>query len=202
MNPDESGNLSFRPRHERQPARRVRRSSTLPWLVVAVVSAVLFVLVVRALLERTAWTAGPSDVPVATDGGESSPLGQADVGTSYVDAPPVPMVYRCVDRAGGVALQSQPCGAGQRMTRAVPAPPDVEPVRPARPPAQSRRLTSNGIAYNGYAGQGQNQHAQQVAACASARRDRDATLARIGLNRTYDLLQRLDANVRESCKGV
>lgn len=31
---------------------------------------------------------------------------------------------------------------------------------------------------------------------------RDATLERIGLNRTYDLLQRLDANVREACKGV
>ena len=198
MIPDEPGEWNFRPGLTRPRPRELRRSSAWTWWVVAVISAVLFVLVVRALLERTAWTAGPSPLPVATDGRDPRPPGQGDAASSYVAAPPVPTVYRCVHRAGGVAFQSQPCGAGQRMTRGVPAPPDVEPVRPPR----SRQVASDRVVINTYSVAGDDQRAQRRAICALARRNRDAALERIGLNRTYDLLQRLDTNVREACKGL
>lgn len=200
MNSDDTGNLSFRARPGRRPSRRASRSSTLPWLVVAAISGVLFVMVVRALLERTAWTAGPSPVPAARGSQDAAPAGHADLATSYVNPKPVPMVYRCVDRAGGVAFQSEPCGPHQRMTRAVSAPPDVEPARyqaATRPRASSTSATA-------FSGAGISEQRRELSEirCAMARRHREQTLEQIGLRRTYDLLQNLDAMVAEACKGA
>lgn len=194
MDRDPVTGLTFRDRLDRRPRRAVPKSGAV-WLVVAVVAALLFVLTVRALLQRTAWTAGASSLPA------TQPFVAAPVEAAY-DPPPVavPMVYRCVDAAGGVSLQSQPCGVGQRMTRAVAAPPDVEPVRPrvvARPePSRSEpyEFTAPNAA--------EQRSTQQDARCAMARREREQTLERVGLKRTYDLLQRLDAMVAEACKGA
>lgn len=172
----------------------------MPWLLVAAISAVLFVLVVRALLERTAWTAGPSPVPAAMGSRDQIPSEPADLATSYVDPKPAPMVYRCVDRAGGVAFQSQPCGLHQRMTRAVPAPPDAEPMRYQ---AATRPRTSSTSA-TAFAGAGISDQRRELSEirCTMARRHREQTLERIGLRRTFDLLQKLDAMVAEACKGA
>lgn len=153
-------------------------------------------LTVRALLQRTAWTAGESPSPV------TQPFVAAPVEAAPYDSPPVavPMVYRCVDGAGGVSLQSQPCGAGQRMTRAVAAPAYVEPVRPriAARTGPSRSATYEFTPPSA----ADQQRAQHEVRCAIARREREQTLERVGLKRTYDLLQRLDAMVAQACEGA
>ena len=40
------------------------------------------------------------------------------------------------------------------------------------------------------------------AKCNAAKSARESTLRAVGLARTYDLLQKLDEQVREACKGV
>jgi hypothetical protein len=182
-----------------QPGRRIAKwdpSSSVPWLVIALVSAVLFVLTIRVLLERTAWTAGgakPASTPLSSTMQPASPI-------SHMSEPmPVPMVYRCVDASGGVSLQSQPCGPGQRTTRAVPAPPEREPIRPR---TVARSAPSSSHVYNTFHVPQADPRAAQWMACAAARQNRDATLARVGLKRTYDLLQQLDAAVNQACKGL
>lgn len=188
--------LVFRERPDRRRGN-THRSPSVPWLFVAVVSAVLFVLVIRVLLERTAWTAGGA-APQSTPSVHTTQRSQPSQPVTYV-AEPVPMVYRCVDAAGGVSLQSQPCGAGQRTTRAVPAPPEPEPVRPR---TIARSAPSNSHTYNTFHAPQVDTRAAQRMACAAARQNRDATLAQVGLKRTYDLLQRLDEAVYQACKGL
>lgn len=195
MHIGEPEDLIFRSRSTARPCRRQPQSSSVGWWVLALVSAIGFFLVIRALLDRTAWTAGPAprQSPAVVSEQPSRPA-------AFIAPAPVPMVYRCVDRAGAVSLQSQPCGPDQRTTRAVPAPPDVEPVRqrlPARP-------TKSPSAVYYYAGpsEAEQRRAQVEARCGIARREREQTLQRIGLRRTYDLLQQLDAMVTAACKGT
>ncbi len=183
------------PSHSR---RMATRSSRWPWLAVAAVAALLFVLTIRALLDRTAGTAGPSSQHV-TQPADPYPPAQGSSDDHYMEPLPVPMVYRCVDRANGVSFQSQPCGPGQRTTRAIPAPPEPEPVRPRQP---SRANVSAPESYSSSWAPGNDERARRRAQCANARQDREETLRRIGLRRTYDLLQRLDTVVNEACKGL
>lgn len=111
----------------------------------------------------------------------------------------MPMVYRCVDRANAVSFQSQPCGPGQRTTRAIPAPPEPEPVRPRQ---QSRPNAAAQGNYSASWSPGMDERASRRAQCASARQGREDTLRRVGLKRNYDLLQRLDAAVNAACRGL
>ena len=201
MHLDEHDALVFRARRQRNAPSTARRASTVVWWIVAVVGAILFLFTIRALLARTAWTAGPS--PVSTPHAMAEPTGQGDAGATtsqrLEQTAAVPMVYRCVDRAGGVAFQSAPCGPGQRMTRAIPAPPDIEPPRPRYLAQPTRRVAGNpgDAAPNQY----DRERARQDAVCASARRQRDITLEQVGLARNFDLLRQLDDMVANACKG-
>ena len=40
------------------------------------------------------------------------------------------------------------------------------------------------------------------AKCKAAKSARESTLRAVGLSRTYDLLQKLDEQVREACQGL
>jgi hypothetical protein len=189
--------LEFRERLDRQPRRSARRSSNTLWIVVAVIAALVFVLLIRTLLARTASSAASTVVP--TSGTRTA---ASEIVREY---PPVvttvPMVYRCEGRSGSISLQSQPCAPGERTTRAVPAPPDIEPA----PPRYTTSRRSDGAVNNGqiiHVQSGGNEGAQRTRACAQARREREDTLERVGLNRSYDLLQQLDAMVRRACKGL
>jgi hypothetical protein len=108
------------------------------------------------------------------------------------------MVYRCVGKDGAVSLQSQLCSANQRVTRAIFAPPDVGRIR--RPVVVSSVRSQSSI-YGSAPSAADYERERRRATCASAKANREATLAQVGLKRTYDLLQRLDAVVYEACKG-
>lgn len=200
MHLDEHENLTFRKRPDKHSRRPPRRPLSMPWLVVSIVAAILFVFVIRALLERTAWTAGASPATETTQPSlmTSAPEYAADVSEFHQQQ--VPSVYRCVDRAGGVSLQSQPCGPDQRTTKVVAAPPDSEPIRPR--PQVSRPNRTSQASFNTVEYQQQGSLASREATCASARRQRASMLEQVGLKRTYDLLQRLDDMVNRACKGL
>jgi hypothetical protein len=183
-------------------------SSQLIWIGLAVIGAFVFVLLVRALLDGTSSTAGSSaesataSEPSSRDRSSAVPMpfaGQESQTRASIRAnPQVHMVYRCVGKGGAVSLQSQPCSPDQNETRAIYAPPEVERVR--RPtivssvPIQTSRYSSGPSAED-------YERDRRLGACAYAKSNREATLARVGLKRTYDLLQRLDAMVYEACKG-
>jgi hypothetical protein len=109
------------------------------------------------------------------------------------------MVYRCVGKGSAVSLQSQPCAADQRVTRAIYAPPEAERVR--RPTVVSSAPAQSSTYYGGGTSAADDERARRQAACANAKASREDTLRSVGLKRTYDLLQRLDAMVYEACKG-
>lgn len=194
MRLDDPDKLDFRA--ARRAHRSPRRTASWGWWLLAVVAAVGFVLVIRLLLARTAWTAGPSPQPAAMDAPAANPPART---VEYLPMP-TPMVYRCVDRAGAVSFQSWPCGPGQRTTKALPATPDVEPVRRASPRVSppARNASTQWVGTD----QVDPDRAAARTRCAIARNQREATLRAAGLTRTYDLLQRLDDVVREACKEV
>ncbi|MEO6137371.1 MAG: hypothetical protein ABIP11_01740 [Luteimonas sp.] len=163
----------------------------------------------RALLERTGGSAGSSSDAAVISGEVLPAIGVLPPDpTPASDAPPlaevggqpqIPMVYRCVGRHGAVSLQSQPCAAGQRTTRAMFAAPEAE-----RQPRQGDVASSapSVAAYSYPAAAVDDVRDRRRRECANARSNREATLANVGLARTYDLLQRLDGMVQEACKGL
>lgn len=214
MSFEDPAQLEFRRRPEQRPRRMQPFSSQSIWLVVAIIAAIIFVLFVRAMLERSAWTAGhspdvvssepsyvPSDAELNTQGWSQLPQPEVIQPREVIASREVQnraLVYRCVGERGAVSFQSQPCGDGQNTTRVVDATPEYERPRRATSYVSQAAQTQR---YN-YVSANNDARNQRRANCESARRRRDATLEQVGLARTYDLLQQLDAMVYEACKGL
>jgi len=210
--------FKFRERTDIRPLRRRSSSWSAGWLLLAFVGAVAFVLLVRAMLERSAHTAGPSEAAVAAVRSDAELKAElaADLQSAARVASDQPadstyvqpvrpevgsLVYRCVGRNGAVSFQQQPCAADQDLTRVLHAPPDRRPARPMqlhRLPEAERRAA--GSAYS--TGSPESDRDRRKRNCAIARQHRENTLKAVGLARTYDLLQKLDAQVYEACKGL
>jgi hypothetical protein len=204
---DDLDRLIFRKRVATAPGSHWQSSPQLMWIVLAVVGAFAFVLLVRALLDRTSGTVGSVDELTASEpfvpaqaSAVSIPFPERESRVSAsIGTDPVHMVYRCVGKGSAVSLQSQPCAADQRVTRAIYAPPEAERVR--RPTVVSSAPAQSSTYYGGGTSAADDERARRQAACANAKASREDTLRSVGLKRTYDLLQRLDAMVYEACKG-
>ncbi len=193
--------LQFHRRLDRRPQRAAPGESNAIWIAVALVAAIGFVYVIRVLLDRTSWTAVPS-VAHSTES-RAAPTQRVDRPKAPPQvAVPVPMVYGCVDRQGAVSLQSQPCASNQRTIRAIPAPPEIEPPRPTRRTVVSSPSLPASTFPGAYVPARNDDRARQQHECALARREREQTLERVGLKRTYDLLRQLDEMVHRACKGL
>ncbi len=192
--------LQFHQRLDRRPQHAAPGGSSAIWITLALVAAIGFVYVIRVLLDRTSWTAVPS-VAHSTES-RTAPTQRVDRPTAPPQAAvPVPMVYACVDRQGAVSLQSQPCASNQRTIRAIPAPPEIEPPRPTRTVVSSPSLPTPTFP-GAHVTARNDDRARQQHECALARRERQQTLERVGLKRTYDLLRQLDEMVQRACKGL
>lgn len=113
------------------------------------------------------------------------------------------VVYRCVSPKGAVSFQNDPCPAGTTAHKAVPYTPDREEppqYRRARIEAEMRQRNAQLPSSRAHAAVMPVQTARHPSACEAAKAHRDSVLKAAGLRRTYDLLSRLDANVREACK--
>jgi hypothetical protein len=109
------------------------------------------------------------------------------------------IVYKCVGKSGKTEYSSWPCKPGQITHQAISAPP--EPVRRYVPPPRATPSTHGQVNYFSSPTEAQQERAARDAACHQAKRERETTLARVGLKRTFDLLRRLDDNVRSACVG-
>lgn len=99
------------------------------------------------------------------------------------------VIYKCVDRSRNVTFQNEPC----------PATHVTGSTRVYDERALQRRKAENAVA-GSYSFGRPGQERPEVLRCRAARRERDETLQRVGLKRTYDLLRRLDDKVYEACK--
>lgn len=199
MQHDDPANVEFRIRPERR-TRRVEREQMSGWWWVAVLAGgIVFVLLIRTMLDRSGSTAdSPAEarkrvVSVGRDTVPSAPVRATRAATG-------PTVYRCVDGVGHVSFQSHPCSGGQTTTREIAVFQDFrKPVRRVVSPPDSRGYTTS---YSSGPSAYERQRAARRAGCASARRQREQTLEMVGLRRNFDLLRRLDDMVREACKGL
>lgn len=111
-------------------------------------------------------------------------------------------IFKCVGSKGAVSYQSTPCTSGATTAKTInyiampatsgPRAPYVTP----QPASNAYRPTS------AYVSPDYDSRAQRKANCQYAKDNREATLDRVGLNRTFDLLRQLDENVASACKGL
>lgn len=113
-------------------------------------------------------------------------------------------VHKCIAPDGAVSYRDTPCERPSRDAADWEAPQDLPPSRPVetshaaairadRPrstPGRSARSAGTHIARG----------APKPSACEAAKAHRDQTLERVGLKRTFDLLSRLDEQVRNACR--
>lgn len=124
------------------------------------------------------------------------------------DAPATADIHVCIDAGGHVAYQGTPCTDGQR-TRAVRSyeAQAFDPALAARTRAieqEMDRRNHGGTGTRGMRAAGARAGKPVKAPpdpCKAAKAKRKATLDRVGLKRTYDLLSQLDREVWEVCKG-
>lgn len=112
-------------------------------------------------------------------------------------------LHKCVGSDGVPSYQSAPCGPDQTSQWSRQVVPDS--TKPVAPPARSARATSSPATWSARHVAPQRvptARDRQQQRCNNAKTRRDATLDRIGLRRTYELLQRLDAAVRVACKRL
>ena len=111
-------------------------------------------------------------------------------------------VHKCIAPGGAVSYQSAPCERPSREAANWEAPLDPPPSaqrrhvpssRDVREPGSAHRASRTGSAYI-------VPKAPKPSACEVAKATRDRTLERVGLKRTFDLLSRLDEQVRNACR--
>ncbi|HWS78238.1 MAG TPA: hypothetical protein VN205_07665 [Thermomonas sp.] len=106
-------------------------------------------------------------------------------------------LHRCVGPDRSVSYQSVACAAGHRTDRTIAFTPD--PVAPVA--AQVRRVAKPMRPTMRQRPRRESARAPRVDACAQAKAKREQALSRLGLQRTYDQLSRLDWAVRAACNG-
>lgn len=190
-----------------RPSRRSPWSMSAVGVVLTLLGMVAAILLVRVLVEPVSATVSPppgASVPPSAEirarrDAQMEVMRQRQLASLKARrAASSSVVYRCVSRDGAVSLQSQPCDPSQQVTRVVPAPPD----RRREPPIQLYRLPPGDRQAAVIYGAPETERDRRRRNCAAAKATREQTLNAVGIARTYDLLQRLDAQVYEACKGL
>ena len=109
-------------------------------------------------------------------------------------------LYRCVSQAGHVSYQSASCPKGQRTDRTIEfvADPVLPTVMSSVPTSTSKRSATKAFVRSRQTARSMK---PKPSPCARAKAKREAQLQRLGFKRTYDDLSRIDAAVREVCRG-
>lgn len=110
-------------------------------------------------------------------------------------------VHKCVTPTGAVSYQSESCSGNAREVTNWEAPSDPSPPGPQNPSSSRPGGERSAVHRSVRPGRARIfRGASRPSTCEMARADRDATLERVGLKRTFDLLSRLDEQVRKACK--
>ncbi|ASR44437.1 hypothetical protein BEN78_14765 [Xanthomonas citri pv. mangiferaeindicae] len=111
-------------------------------------------------------------------------------------------LHKCREAAGGIVYQSQACAGATLRTW------EIADLRPAPVAAQPAQVTSNPPSARPRAMRTRSFRAprrpsaprdDRHARCLAARAQRDKTLARLGMQRRYDDLRRLNDAVSSAC---
>lgn len=129
------------------------------------------------------------------------------VGLSCGDAS-AQQVYKCMGRDGAVSYQSAACANGTREAKAWQAPPEPPPTaQQQRLLEEKQRRDREESAYlsrragtDRMAVRVRSREPHAASACEAAKAQRQRTLDTVGLKRTFDLLSRLDEDVRRACR--
>lgn len=121
-------------------------------------------------------------------------------------------LYKCINGKGHPSYQSEPCNAQQRQVWVRDATPDPEPSPAQRRAAQAQQRQLDTDAAERRQLQRQAQRSQrptgfslpaysgsQPSACQAAKDNRERVLKAVGMNRSYNLLRRLDDEVWSAC---
>lgn len=141
-------------------------------------------------------------------------LALASLASVIVGSPPVVQaqtIHRCLGADGQVALQTMACAAGQRLLSSRDYPPPADDPEAARRlrriEAEMGRRHARAAAVQLRQG-ARCRNARKVSRvapasaaerCQDARRRRERAFARVGLNRTFALSRRMDAEVAAAC---
>jgi hypothetical protein len=192
------------------------------WLALATIAFAGFALVVNAMLERSRDTGGRSEAapnvtsvagpgPAHDEPRQNTEASDSDHLTTQTSAPAGRLIYKCVSSNGATSYQSVACEDAQAFRKVIIAVPD-DPGVVARGRLQQTRTANAARTLSRMAGTDHVAHAfpdigmddldRRRAECNAAKASRESTLRAVGLARTYELLQKLDEQVREACKGV
>lgn len=108
-------------------------------------------------------------------------------------------VSKCLGPGGQIVFTSAECPEGTRPAATYDATPEPR-ARAPRASSQVRGTTTRTPRRRAAAARGGRARASSQDRCRAARAQRDATLDRVGLERTFDLLRKLDEDVREACR--
>jgi len=108
-------------------------------------------------------------------------------------------VHKCMAPGGAVSYQDAPCEAPLHEADNWKAPPDPPPAARQRSP-EAPSLQRQPVARAVRSGSTRIARTPAPSACEAARANRENTLERVGLKRTFDLLRRLDEQVRKACR--
>jgi hypothetical protein len=207
---DPVARLEFSARTDARPVRRrsSRASSMWGWWVTLLAAFGLF-MVVRGMLVRGAESAGPSVDATHVVAEAPAPVAEPEIANAIELRASEALVYKCIGRGGAVAYQSEPCAADEATDGTYDAKPDtwqderraqLELIERQRQAARLSHIAGTDRPTR-YVAAGPAYDARR-AQCDAAKAHRAEVLDRVGLARTYDLLQQLDAYVRAQCKGL
>lgn len=113
-------------------------------------------------------------------------------------------VFKCADGRGGHSYQSQPCAQGEALRTWTAESPRVVSAASAaatRPmkPAPVQRATTTGARRAASRRVSSTRGNDQQARCSAARANREAALRKLGAQRRYDDLRRLNDRVSAVC---
>ena len=116
-------------------------------------------------------------------------------------------LFRCVAQDGAVAYQDVPCGGDTVLTRTIPVVGEAgggEAGTKKKGAKQVPRKAEAGTTrkQNFASTSVRGERAKRRDACRAAREKREATLAQLGLRRTFEQLRALDDRVHDVCKGL
>ena len=109
---------------------------------------------------------------------------------------------KCISGSGAVSWQTTPCARGMRMVKSIEYTPDPPTPLLAHQQVRTSVKISKSRVATGYRGSARTTRRARPKhnPCARARERREATLQRVGLKRNFDLLSKLDADVRSVCR--
>ena len=197
--------LVFRKRARPRPGSNGFNWMSWLWMGLTLAGIAIALALFGSAIDQTSFSAGESRSTVRPAVPQPEQMSVVDtwpVADSISDPAISQRIYKCRGASGAVSFQSHACAARDTTVRVAEVSPglraggsnpvDVSPVASAPDPSVPQAVQVRSY-------EGRDDLAQ--ARCDAAKAQREETRRRVGLGRTYDLIEQLDAMVRQACKA-